>query len=92
MHCRRLSAVFYHVPAVPSCLLQDRLDWNISMSLVLWLRVVLFLVVVVLPAYRFVRTLRLRRRAIIERGRGRVIVDESRVVEGSLVESDKGPR
>jgi hypothetical protein len=57
------------------------------MSLVIILRVVLFLLVVVLPAYRFVRTLRLRRRAIIERVRGRVIVDESRVVEGSLVDT-----
>lgn len=62
------------------------------MSLVIILRIVLFLVAVVLPAYRFVRTLQSRRRAIIERGRGRVIVDDSRVVEGSLVESDEGPR
>lgn len=57
------------------------------MSLVIILRVVLFLLVVVLPAYRFVRSLQLRRRAIIERVRGRVIVDESRVVEGSLVDT-----
>ena len=62
------------------------------MSLVIFLRVVLFLVVIVLPVYRFVRTLQLRRRALIERGRGRVNVDESRVVEGSLSESDEGTR
>jgi membrane protein implicated in regulation of membrane protease activity len=59
------------------------------MNLVLWLRVILFLLLVVLPAYRFVRTLRLRRQALMERVRGsRVNVDESRVVDSTLVERE----
>lgn len=56
------------------------------MSLVIVLRIVLFLVVVVLPAYRFVRTIQ-KRRALAARERG--IMDESRVVEGSLAETDQ---
>jgi membrane protein implicated in regulation of membrane protease activity len=58
------------------------------MSLVLWLRILFFVLLVALPLYRWRRTLRQRRRAAqVRRGRdGRLIVDESRVVDSTIVE------
>lgn len=58
------------------------------MSLVIWLRILFFVLLVALPLYRWRRALRLRRRAArMPRGRdGRLIVDESRVVDSTLAE------
>jgi membrane protein implicated in regulation of membrane protease activity len=63
------------------------------MNLIIWLRILFFVLLVALPLYRWRRALRLRRAAQARRGRdGRLIVDESRVVDSTLVEPDDSGR
>jgi len=59
-----------------------------AMNLILALRVAFFLLVVGVPLYRVLRIMRAQQRHPHMRD-GRVIVDESKVVDSTLVESEE---